>query len=238
MHDDIAIHIRNWIFSMKMHKCYSSLAYRRMNHVIYKHFIIHFSQIHVTQRLSGKTEYSSPNCWILNRAFGHLAAQNCQQWQHQENELPNHGAMPEGAGSFLLGSHHGHLQHDGRTIFLWCTAQLPQHGTGEGTTLQGIKNRKSIKAGICLAPEGAMSSHSTAAKAVSLFQLCTAALVPWSSPGHSSAVFMISPALAQRGLGALISFIISRIKWCRVCWSTSSDFPAVVGGNIDANDEQ
>lgn len=166
MHDDIAIHIRNWIFSMKMHKCYSSLAYRRMNHVIYKHCIIHFSQIHVTQRLSGKTGYSSPNCWILNRAFGHLAAQNCQQWQHQENELPNHGAMPEGAGSFLLGSHHGHLQHDGRTIFLWCTAQLPQHGTGEGTTLQGIKNRKSIKAGICLAPEGAMSSHSTAAKAV------------------------------------------------------------------------
>lgn len=75
---------------MKVQKCYSSLARRRMHHVIYRH-CIQFSQIHVTQSLSVKSGYSSPKHWILNRTFGHLAAQNSHLRQYHENELPNHG---------------------------------------------------------------------------------------------------------------------------------------------------
>lgn len=90
IYDGIAIHIRNWNFFMKISKCYSSPARGRMHHIIYKHHI-QFSQIRVPQRLSVKTGYLSLRHWILNRTFGHLAAQNSQQWPYHENELPNHG---------------------------------------------------------------------------------------------------------------------------------------------------
>lgn len=185
-------------------------ACRRMHHIIHKH-CIQFSQIHVTQRLSGTTGYSSPKHWILNRTFGHLAAQNSQQWHHHEDKLPNHGVHGRRHREpFLLGPHHRHPQHDGRAIFLWCTAQLSQHGsgTGEGSTLQGIKkeNLQKLESVLLQKKPCHLVAQQTKlmAGSVSLFQLYIVPHVlvqPWTqlcclygvtSPGTERGVWFLS----------------------------------------------
>lgn len=165
---------------MKIQKCYSSLARRRMHHVIYRH-CIQFSQIHVTQSLSVKSGYSNPK--LLNRTFGHLAVQNSHLRENHENELPNHGVHARrGTSPSSWVPITDTFNNDDRAIFSWCRAQLSQHGsgTGEGTTLQGVKKRKSTKTAICLAPEGIMSPCSTADRAGGrgLCHLPSSALLP------------------------------------------------------------